>query len=129
MLAGTLGGLLDHLGDLRPLLPVDLPRRAFVERLRGNRALSAALAAITAAVVGVILNLAIWFALHSLFRADGRVAAGPLAFDAPVPASVNLPALILTAAAIVAIFRFKLGAMPVLAACALAGVGYWLFLG
>ena len=63
MLAGTLGGLLDHLGHLRALLPVDLPRRALHRGAARQRALSGALAAITAAVVGVILNLAMWFAL------------------------------------------------------------------
>jgi len=101
----------------------------FVERLRGNKALSAALAAITAAIVGVILNLAIWFALHTLFRETRPFAAGPLDFDLPVLASINLPALLLTAAATLAMFRFKVGAIPVLALCALAGVGYGFFLG
>jgi chromate transporter len=95
----------------------------FVERLRGNRALSAALAAITAAVVGVVLNLAVWFALHTIFT---RVREAPFAggsLDVPVLASVNLPALLLTAAAVVAMFRFRIGVLPVLAACAAVGVG------
>ena len=101
----------------------------FVERLRGNKALSAALATVTAAIVGVILNLAIWFALHSLFGATGRIARGPFAFDYPIVGSVNLPALALTVLAMIAMFRFRIGAMPVLAMCALAGVGYWFITG
>jgi hypothetical protein len=56
----------------------------YVERLRENRALSAALAAITAAVVGVILNLALWFGLHVLFE-DVRVFTGfGMHLDVPV---------------------------------------------
>ena len=71
-----LGALIDDLGDVRALLPVDLPGAPFVETLRGNRALTAALSAITAAVVGVILNLAVWFALHVLFARGARGGAG-----------------------------------------------------
>jgi len=101
----------------------------FVERLRGNKALSAALTAITAAVVGVILNLAVWFALHALFAEvrGHHLFGGTL--DVPVLSTVNLPALILTAAAVVAVFRFKVGVLPVLAACATVGIVYQLTIG
>jgi len=129
LLAGTLGGLLTTWVTFVPCFLWIFLGAPFVERLRGNKALSAALATVTAAVVGVILNLAIWFALHSLFRETGRVASGPLAFDVPILASLNLPALILTVAALVAMFKFRIGPMPVLAVCALAGVGYWLLAG
>jgi chromate transporter len=129
LLAGTLGGLLTTWVTFVPCFLWIFLGAPFVERLRGNQALSAALATVTAAIVGVILNLAIWFALHTLFRETGRIDSGPIAFDLPIPASVNLPALLLTAAALIAMFRFKIGAMPVLAACALAGVGYWFLLG
>jgi len=129
MVAGTIGGILTTWVTFLPCFLWIFLGAPYVERLRGNRALSAALAAITAAVVGVILNLAIWFALHSLFRQTRPVAAGPLDFDVPVLASVNLPAVALTAAALVAIFRFKLGALPVLAGCALAGIGYGIVTG
>jgi chromate transporter len=94
----------------------------FVETLRGNRALSAALGAITAAVVGVILNLAVWFAIHVLFAEVRAVRVLGLTLDVPLPGSVDLPALGLTLAALVAVFRFKLGMIPVLAACSAAGV-------
>jgi len=126
MLAGTLGGLLTTWVTFTPCFLWIFLGAPFAERLRGNRALSAALAAITAAVVGVILNLALWFALHTLFRETRAVDAGPLHFDLPQLASANIPALVLTAAAMVAMFRLKVGPMPVLALCALAGVGYWL---
>jgi chromate transporter len=129
LLAGTLGGILTTWVTFVPCFLWIFLGAPFVERLRGSRPLSAALAAVTAAVVGVVLNLAIWFAAHTLFAALVRIDRGPLHFDLPVPASVNLPALLLTVAALVAIFRFRLGAMPVLALCALAGIGYWFFLG
>ena len=64
---GSLGAAAHHLGDLRAVLPVDLPRRALHRAAAQQPALAAALSAITAAVVGVILNLAVWFALHVLF--------------------------------------------------------------
>ena len=98
----------------------------FVEALRGNRALGGALAAITAAVVGVILNLAVWFALHMLFAEVEEVRVLAMSIDVPAPASLNLPSLVLTLGALVAIFRFGIGIIPVLAACAALGVAYHL---
>jgi chromate transporter len=89
--------------------------------LRGNKGLNAAFSAITAAVVGVILNLAIWFAVHSIFHATIPVHAFPFSFDAPVLASVDPWALALTLAAAIAIFRFKAGMIATLAACCAAG--------
>jgi chromate transporter len=94
----------------------------YIERLRGDKGLSGALGAITAAVVGVILNLSIWFALHTLFRQTLPVAAFPLSFDRPVLASIDIPALVLSIAAATAIFRFKRGLLTVLAGSCAAGV-------
>src|SRR4030095_16802738 len=68
LLAGTLAGLLATWVTFVPCFLWIFLGAPFVEALRGNRALTSALSAITAAVVGVILNLAIWFALHTLFR-------------------------------------------------------------
>jgi chromate transporter len=94
----------------------------FVETLRANKAVGAALAAVTAAVVGVILNLAVWFAVHNLFRNTTPVRAFPLSFVAPDVASVDAWALALSLAAAIAIFRFRVGMIPTLAACCAAGV-------
>ncbi len=94
----------------------------YVERVRNNTPLSGALAAVTAAVVGVILNLAVWFGLHVVFRSVERVAVGPLWLDVPVLASLDPAALMLALAAAVALFRFRLGLVPVLCGCALAGL-------
>jgi chromate transporter len=93
-----------------------------VERLQGNRALSGALAAITASVVGVIANLSIWFALHSLFRATTPVRAGLLSFDAPIPSSLDPWSLLLSIVAAVALLRLRLGVLRTLGICAGASV-------
>jgi chromate transporter len=84
------------------------------------------LSAITAAVVGVIINLALWFAIHTVFRLTQPVEAFGLSFDAPVLASVDPWALALSLAALVAVFRFGLGMLQTLAACAAAGVAFHL---
>lgn len=94
----------------------------FIERIRGNKALSAALASITAAVVGVVLNLAVWFSLHVVFGDVRELHAFGMNVDVPVWGSVNIFAVLLSAAALVAVFRFKIGMIRVLAACSAAGV-------
>ena len=94
----------------------------FVETLRGNRALAAALSTITAAVVGVILNLAVWFGLHVLFGEVRTVELGPASLDVPVLATLDLPALVLTALAVLAVFRLRIGMIPVLLGAAGLGV-------
>jgi len=122
MLAGTLGGLLATWVTFTPCFLWIFLGAPFIETLRGNKALNAALSAITAAVVGVVLNLAIWFAIHSIFRETVPIRAFPLSFDAPRLASVDWLALALTLAAAVAIFRFKIGMIPTLAASCGAGI-------
>lgn len=93
-----------------------------VERLHGVRALSAALTGITAAVVGVMLNLAVWFALHTLFGRVGLVEWHGLRLHVPDLTSLNRAALFIAAGAFIAIFRFRAGALPTLAAAALVGL-------
>ena len=122
MLAGALGGVLTTWVTFTPCFLWIFLGAPFIEGLRGNKALSGALSAITAAVVGVILNLAIWFALHTWFRETRPVHGFGAAFDAPVPASLDPWAIALSVAALVAIFRFKAGMIPTLLACAVAGV-------
>ena len=75
-----------------------------------------------AIAAGVILNLALWFAIHTLFREVVPVRGFGLAFERPVLASVNAWALLLALAAIVAMFRFHAGMVATLAACSAAGV-------
>jgi chromate transporter len=97
----------------------------YVEALIGNRALNAALSAVTAAVVGVILNLAVWFGMHTLFAQMHQMHVFGLSVAIPVWSSVNWAALAISAAAMVAIFRFKAGMIPVLAASCLAGLVFY----
>ena len=129
LLAGTLGGLLTTWVTFVPCFLWIFLGAPFMETLRNNRALSAALSAITAAVVGVILNLAVWFALHVLFGELHEVRVLGMVIDVPVLSTVNLPSLILTLAAAVAVFWFRIGMLPVLAACSAAGLVYGLAIG
>ena len=124
LVAATLGAVLTTWVTFVPCFLWIFAGAPFVERLRGNRALSVALGAITAAVVGVILNLALWFAIHTLFREVRTVGIVGGGFDVPVLTSLNLPALVLVLGAAVAVFRFKAGMIPVLFACAGLGAAY-----
>ena len=125
MTAGVLGGLLATWVTFAPCFLWIFLGAPYVERVRGNRALAGALSAITAAVVGVILNLAIWFAIHTVFGAVRRVEGYGFSFDMPILASVNLYALLLSIAALVAMFRFNVSMVPLLAACSAAGVALY----
>jgi chromate transporter len=126
LLAGTLGGLLATWVTFAPCFLWIFLGAPYIEILRGNRALSGALTAITAAVVGVILNLAIWFGIHTIFGSVHAVDWGPLRFDAPEWGSVNPWALLLAGAAIIAMFRLHVGTLTTLAATSTAGIGlYW----
>ena len=100
-----------------------------IERLQNNRALAGALAAITASVVGVIANLAIWFALHSLFHQTVPVRVAFMSFDAPVPASLDPWALLLSGVAAFALLRLKLGIIRTLVICSASGIGLHLAFG
>jgi chromate transporter len=93
----------------------------FVERLRNNRQLTAALTGITAAVVGVIANLAVFFALHSLFDQTQTVTAGPVSLELPVLDTWDPTAFALTGVALAAIFWRGWSPLRTLALC--AGLG------
>ena len=129
MIAGTLGGVLTTWVTFTPCFLWIFLGAPFIEVLRGNKALSAALATITAAVVGVVLNLAVWFALHVLFADLNDVRWLGMKLDVPVLASANVPSLILTIGALLAVFRFKVGMITVLVACSAAGLLYYLATG
>ncbi|HEV7603095.1 MAG TPA: chromate efflux transporter [Bradyrhizobium sp.] len=122
MLAGTLGGLLATWVTFTPCFLWIFLGAPFIETMRGNKGLAGALSAITAAVVGVILNLSIWFALHTVFRDVTPVRSFGLSFDAPLLSSVDVAALVLAIAAATAIFRFNMGMLTVLAGSCAAGL-------
>ena len=96
----------------------------YIEALRGHRGAHAALASITAAVVGVIANLSLWFALHTLFARLAPVELGPWTVALPVWSSVDVGAVVLAAAAMVATLRWKVHGVWLLAPCAVAGLAW-----
>ena len=122
LLAGVLGGVLTTWVTFAPCFLWIFVGAPYVERLRRNRPLSAALAAIAAAVVGVILNLAVWFAIHVVFAVTEPAALGPVRMDAPVWETVRPVAGLLCLLAVAAVFRFRLGPARALAGCAIAGL-------
>ncbi len=92
----------------------------YVEQLQHAVRLRAALAAVTAAVVGVILNLSLWFGLRVLFGQFGRIEIGPVTLDVPILQSLDWRAAVLSILAGVALFRFKAGVIVTLMICAAA---------
>jgi chromate transporter len=122
LVAGVLGGLLATWVTFAPCFLWIFVGAPYIERLRGNQPLSGALSAITAAVVGVILNLAVWFAVHIVFRATIPLRGFGIRLDAPVLDSLDVASLGIALGAAVAIFRFKLGMIPTLALACAAGV-------
>ena len=121
LLGGLIGGLLVAWVTFVPCFLWIFLGAPYVEKLRGNRALSGGLAAITAAVVGVIVNLAVFLGLHVLFRDVGSLSFGPFSLAWPVSSSLDPWALALMAVALAMLFRLKLGILPTLAVCGILG--------
>jgi chromate transporter len=114
MLAGVLGGLLTSWVTFLPCFLWVFAAAPYVERLRNNAAISAALTGVTAAVVGVIANLALWFGVHFIFNTVERTRIGILHLDLPVWTSLNWQALMLSVLAAVLMLRLKWGLFRVL---------------
>jgi chromate transporter len=94
----------------------------YMERLRGNRSLSSALTGITAAVVGVIANLGVYFAVHTLFSGTVDVDRGPLHLALPDPATLRPVPLAIALLAAVLLFRLRWPVLRTLGVCALLGL-------
>jgi chromate transporter len=122
LLTATLAGLLVTWVTFTPCFLWVFLGAPYVEALRGVRALSAALSAVTAAVVGVILNLAVWFGVHVIFRETVAWQGFGLNLSVPMLPSLDIVATVLAIAAALAIFYFKAGVIQTLLACSLAGV-------
>ena len=121
MLAASLGAIITTWVTFVPSFLWVFMGAPYVEQLRGVRSLSTALSAITAAVVGVVLNLAVWFALHTWFGAVNELHFGTLRLLSPVWTSLNWPALAISAVAFLLLFRLRRGMLLTLAVCALLG--------
>lgn len=124
-LAGVVGGLLAMWSTFVPPFIWIFVGGPYVEALIDNASLNAALSAITAAVVGVILNLAVWFAVHTLFRTVNIFTAYGLHLAVPDPRSVAWITLALALTAALAIFRFRLGMVKTLALCSVASLAVY----
>lgn len=127
-LAGTLGALLTVWVTFAPSFLFIFAGAPYVERTRGMRGFSAALSGITAAVVGVVLNLTVWFALNVVFAKVETLHWHGLRLYVPEIASLDWAALVLAAAALVAMLRFKIGMIVTLACAAALGAAWHLAL-
>lgn len=123
-LAGTLGSIVVTWVTFVPCFLWIFLGAPYMERIRGNVNLQAALSAVTAAVLGVILNLALWFGLHALFGNVAERAAGPLRLLVPDPASLDVATLLIAAGASLALLRLHMPVIPVILAGAVAGMVY-----
>ena len=125
-IAATIAALLTTWVTFVPCFLFILLGAPYVERLRGNRTLASALTGITAAVVGVIANLASYFALHTLFGSTDLITAGPLRLEVPELGTVDPAAVALTVLGCALIFLRGWGVLRTLGACAVAGVALYL---
>lgn len=121
--AGLAGALLTTWVTFVPCFIFILLGAPYVERLRRNRALGATLTGITAAVVGVIANLAVFFAVHTLFAETTRLDPGPLSLELPVLSTLRPDALAVTALGLVLLFGLRWSVLRTLGVCAVVGAG------
>jgi len=120
--AGVLGAVVTTWVTYAPCFLWIFAGAPYVEWVRSRRALSAALAGVTAAVVGVILNLAVWFAVHTLFAEVDERAWGPVRLLVPEAGSLDPWSLALALGAAALLFLLRVGMLPTLALAALAGL-------
>lgn len=126
MMAGVLASILVTWVTFVPCFLWIFLGAPYVEALRGNKALSTALSGITAAVVGVILNLALWFALHTLFARVHEQQIGYLHLTVPEWATIDPASLVLAIAALVGLLWFRWPMLRTLLGVALLGMTYQL---
>jgi chromate transporter len=123
--AGILGALLTTWVTFAPCFLWIFLGAPFIETLRGNKALAAALSAITAAVVGVILNLVIWFSLHVIFGEVNEKTIGVIHLYIPVWNTIDWAALLISTGALVATLKFHIGMIATLLASGAVGIAYF----
>ncbi|HET7475910.1 MAG TPA: chromate efflux transporter [Dermatophilaceae bacterium] len=121
-LAATLAALLTTWVTFVPCFVFVFAGAPYVERLRGNHALSSALTGVTAAVVGVIANLAVFFAVHTLFADVRSFVSGPVHLLLPDPRTLEPVSVAVAVLAAVMLFRLRWSVLRTLGACAVAGV-------
>lgn len=126
LIAGLLGSIVTTWVTFVPCFLWIFLGAPYIEYLRGNQSLSAALSGITAAVVGVILNLAVWFSMHTLFGVVDEVHRSIIRLYVPVWETIDLASLIIAVGALLALFRFKVSMLVTLAGSAGLGLLYYL---
>ena len=114
---GGLGAVVTLWATFAPCFLYIFAGAPYIERMKSAPRLKSALSAITAAVVGVILNLSVWFALHVIFRSVNEVLAGPLTIALPDAGSIDWTAAGLAVLAAVMLFRLHAGIMITLSVC------------
>jgi chromate transporter len=119
---GLLGAALTLWATFAPCFLWIFAGAPYVERLSANPRLAGALAGVTAAVVGVILNLSLWFALHVLFGTVTATWVGPLQLWTPDIATLNVEAMALAILAAILLFGFHVGIAGTLAIAAAASL-------
>ncbi|HET6617416.1 MAG TPA: chromate efflux transporter, partial [Gemmatimonadota bacterium] len=122
MVAGVIGSIVTTWATFAPCFLWIFLGAPYIEYLRGRRALTAALTGITSAVVGVILNLAVWFAIQTLFAETATISGAGLELEAPVWATIDPLAAAIAIVAALLLFRFRVGILTTLAAAAIVGV-------
>jgi chromate transporter len=121
---GILGAVIALWATFAPCFLWIFAGAPYVEWLNRQPRLKAALSAVTAAVVGVILNLSVWFALHAIFGSVSDVAWGPFELHVPEWASLNGLALALSAVAFLLLFRFHFGIVGTMTVCGALALAY-----
>ncbi len=126
MVAGVIGAVLTTWVTFVPCFLWIFLGAPYIEHLRGNKSLSSALSAITAAVVGVILNLAVWFSLHTLFGTVEEARRFGVRLFLPDPGTLDPASAVIAVGAFLAVFRFKLGMIRTLAGSVAVGAIWYL---
>lgn len=124
VVAGLLGATVTVWATFAPCFLWIFLGAPYIERLRGNRALNSALSAVTAAVVGVILNLAVTFGIVALFESVRRGELMNVTFPVPTPSSLDVFALALAVTGFVALWKYRLNVLWVVSGSAVAGLLY-----
>jgi len=124
VVAGVLGSILTTWVTFVPCFLWIFLGAPYIEYLRGNKSLSTALSAITAAVVGVILNLAVWFSLHTAFGTVNEIHTLGMRLQVPDWRTLDIVSILIAIGAFVAMFRYELSMIPTLSASAVIGLLY-----
>jgi chromate transporter len=126
MVAGVLGSIIITWVTFTPCFLWIFLGAPYIEHLRGNRSLGSALSAITAAVVGVVLNLAVWFSLHTVFATVNELHVLGARLLVPVWSTLDVASALIAVASFVAMFRFKLGMITTLGGSVALGAIWYL---